>query len=256
MSYSTTNQGGQSGNSYGGGKSTGPLNQISNRLGDTIQNQFTNVGQQSNNDFGRNVLPAIGRIGGDVARGLIPDNNYRGGPPPIDNDFGRGEMINSYGLPGDPQRAQYQGGPPQLDLSGMLPKTPAQKVAESQAGGGILKLRNKQPFNPNPTPMPMPGPIPGFGGGKGMLPGGPGYGGGKSMPSPIIQPGGPGGFVPGNDRNWRGDIYGKGLPGQPMPNLNPDVMPPDYRSTDGAGNYTMDMQNIINQTPTNTYGRY
>ena len=81
----------------------------------------------------------------------------------------------------------YRGGPPQLDLSGMMPKTPAQKVAESQAGGGILKLRQPKPFDPNPTPtpMPMPGIDPGFGGGKGIFnPGGPGggFGGGKNMP--------------------------------------------------------------------------
>ena len=59
----------------------------------------------------------------------------------------------------------YQGGPPKLDLSGMMP-TPEQRVAESQANGGILRMRQpRQPFNPNPTPNP------GFGGGKGMFPG-------------------------------------------------------------------------------------
>jgi hypothetical protein len=145
------NQGGQSGNSSGG--KSGPMNQITNGLGNTIQNQMTNAGQQSTTDFGRTALPAIGQAGGNFARGLIPDNNY-------------------------------QGGPPQLDLSGMMPQTPAQKVAQSQAGGGILKLRQpRQPFNPNPTPMPMPI-DPGFGGGKGMFPpgGNIGFGGGKGGP--------------------------------------------------------------------------
>lgn len=153
MSFSTMNQGGQSGNSSGG--KSGPMNQISNSLGNTIQNQMSNLGQQSNTEFGRTALPAIGQAGGDFARGLIPDNNY-------------------------------QGGPPKLDLSGMMP-TPEQRVAQSQANGGILKLRQpKQAFNPNPTPMPfpdfpfnptpMPGPIPGFGGGKGMFPPPPGGG--------------------------------------------------------------------------------
>ena len=75
----------------------------------------------------------------------------------------------------------YQGGPPKLDLSGMMPKTPEQRVAESQAGGGILKLRQPKPFDPNPVPYPMPMPTPGFGGGKGIFqPGGPG--GGYGMP--------------------------------------------------------------------------
>ena len=83
--------------------------------------------------------------------------------------------------------AAYRGGPPQLDLSGLMPKTPAQNVAESRANGGILKLRQpRQPFNPNPTPMPMPGPgiDPGFGGGKGIFPpgGNIGFGGGKGGP--------------------------------------------------------------------------
>jgi len=150
MSYSTMNQGGQQDGGYGGGKS-GPMNQITNGLGDTIQNQMTSAGQQSTTDFGRTALPAIGQAGGNFARGLIPDNNY-------------------------------QGGPPKLDLSGMMPQTPAQKVAESQAGGGILKLRQPQPFNPNPTPNP------GFGGGKGLIQpigGGGGYGGGKGMIQPM-----------------------------------------------------------------------
>ena len=148
MSFTTMNQGGQSGNSSGG--KSGPMNQITNGLGNTIQNQMTSAGQRSTTDFGRTALPAIGQAGGDFARGLIPDNNY-------------------------------QGGPPKLDLSGMMPKTPEQRVAESQAGGGILKLRQPKPFDPNPVPYPMPMPTPGFGGGKGIFqPGGPG--GGYGMP--------------------------------------------------------------------------
>jgi hypothetical protein len=95
--------------------------------------------------------------------------------------------------------AAYSGGPPQLDLSGLMPQTPQQKVAQSQAGGGILKLRQPpQPFNPNPTPNP------GFGGGKGLIQpigGQPSFGGGKVGlpvergsfdPEPIMmKPGGP-----------------------------------------------------------------
>ena len=87
--------------------------------------------------------------------------------------------------------AAYSGGPPRLDLSGLFKdagnqvantiggsqQTPQQKVAESRAGGGILKMRQPpQPFNPNPTPNP------GFGGGKGLIQpigGQPGFGGGK-----------------------------------------------------------------------------
>lgn len=139
--------------------------------------------------------------------------------------------------------AAYRGGPPQLDLSGLFPQTPQQKVAESRAGGGILKLRNKPTFNPNPTPnpgiepmpfpdfpidgqptpmpMPMPGPTPGYGGGKGIfqpIGGNPGYGGGKAMPMP-----------------------------------SPHVMPPDYRS---PGEFYEPFQEVMDKTPTNTYGKY
>jgi hypothetical protein len=153
MSFTTMNQGGQSGSSSGG--KSGPMNQISNSLGNTIQNQMSNLGQQSNTEFGRTVAPLVGQAGGNFARGLIPDNNY-------------------------------QGGPPKLDLSGMMP-TPEQRVAQSQASGGILRMRQpRQPFNPNPTPMP--GPIPGFGGGKGIFqPGGPGgiNDGGPQMRLPV-----------------------------------------------------------------------
>ena len=161
--------------SYGGGKG-GPLNTVSNQLGNTLQNQMNSYGQRSNTELGRTVAPLVGQVGGDFARNLIPDQQYN---------------------------------PPRLDLSGMLkpPMTPQQRVDQSRAGGGILKLRNPQPtpipqpglpydfpgdiFDPMPEPMPILDPVdPGFGVNpiSDPMPGG-GYGGGKG----IFQPGGPGG---------------------------------------------------------------
>jgi hypothetical protein len=106
------------------------------------------------------------------------DSGYGGGKSTPPNT-----MYNQPGpQPSIPENPNYQGGPPKLDLSGLFGQTPAQKVADSQANGGILKLRNKQPFNPNPTPDP------GFGGGKGLIQpigGTGGFGGGKGMMRPM-----------------------------------------------------------------------
>ena len=192
MSFTTMNQGGQQDGGYGGSKSAGS------------QPLYKSVIEGANQTTGQ--LPGLS---GQIAN-----------------------MVTN--TAGNIMDQTYQGGPPKLDLSGMFKgvgnqvantivgsqQTPEQRVAESQANGGILKLRQpRQPFNPNPTPMPMPGPNPGFGGGKGMLPGGPGggFGGGKNMP---------------------------GLPYERQPGQG---VPMDLYNT---------MQNTQNQTPTNTYGQY
>lgn len=189
MSFTTMNQGGQQDGGYGGGKSAG-----SQPLYKSVTNELNKATSE---------MPGLsGQLANIVTRnaGNMVDNafGYQGGPPPIDNDFSRGEMLNQYGIPGDPQRAQYQGGPPKLDLSGMMP-TPEQRVAESQANGGILRMRQpRQPFNPNPLPNP------GFGGGKGM-----------------IQPGGPGGINGGNPQ--------MGLPYERIFDNNPQMRLPVER---------------------------
>ena len=154
MSFTTMNQGGQQDGGYGGGKSAG------------AQPLYKSVIEGANQTTGQ--MPGLS---GQIAN-----------------------MVTN--TAGNIMDQTYQGGPPKLDLSGMFKgvgnqvantivgsqQTPEQRVAESRAGGGILKLRQpRQPFNPNPTPNP------GFGGGGG-------YGGGKGMPGnnpQIMQPGGP-----------------------------------------------------------------
>jgi len=139
MSYSVTEQPGNQGSGYGGGKA----NSLPNIVGNSLQNSA------------KNIQGPMGQL--------------------VDT---AGKNVNNV------MDAAYRGGPPQLDLSGLMPKTPQQKVAESQANGGILKLRQPpQTFNPNPTPMPNPI-DPGFGGGKGIFPpgGNIGFGGGKGGP--------------------------------------------------------------------------
>jgi hypothetical protein len=146
--------------------------------------------------------------------GTTDNNNYQTG------GYGGGKSMPSiqqpdFNKPTIPENPNYQGGPPQLDLSGLMPKTPAQNVAESRANGGILKLRQPpQPFNPNPTPNP------GFGGGKGLIQpigGQPGFGGGKSGPMmglPVER----GSFDPetiANDGGNRGQLVG-GPAGKPI----------------------------------------